>query len=421
MPDETLDITTESEIQLVSENATEVTIDNAVIDTTPVNTDQVIGNRTGWIRWTWTTIKTFLKTYFDTIYQAILVSGTNIKTINSESILGSGNITITVPDPTITTDTDTTINAGLIKSTGSKLAAAVGATDYMPAYSIDDFVEWVGSTSYPIGSKVFRYGGITTSYYVCKTANDDAIFNGEKWLTITLFQDISSDLGIPIIREVEGITYVERAAFPDFQDAIDLSEYEAADSWTAGTEYEAGVKSKDFYDGFIFYLRCKTTHISTGDHWAANDGANWYLVWYTIGDISALTDTAGLLAPAYERQIVLIDSATLLATGDSQGSYMIPTSLNGWYLIGVSAGVDTASSSGLPTFQIRKNATDLLSTLLTIDATELTSYTATTAAVIIEANSQVATGDVIYVDCDVAGTGTKGGRVNLTFATTLPS
>lgn len=39
-------------------------------------------------------IKAFLKTYFDTLYQAILVSGTNIKTINSNSLLGGGDLVI---------------------------------------------------------------------------------------------------------------------------------------------------------------------------------------------------------------------------------------------------------------------------------------------------------------------------------------
>lgn len=39
-------------------------------------------------------IKAFVKTYLDTFYQTILVSGTSIKTINSTSLLGSGDIAI---------------------------------------------------------------------------------------------------------------------------------------------------------------------------------------------------------------------------------------------------------------------------------------------------------------------------------------
>ena len=39
-------------------------------------------------------IKSTLKTYFDTLYQVVLVSGTNIKTVNNQSLLGSGNLDI---------------------------------------------------------------------------------------------------------------------------------------------------------------------------------------------------------------------------------------------------------------------------------------------------------------------------------------
>ena len=58
---------------------------------------------------------------------------------------------------------------------------------------------------------------------------------------------------------------------------------------------------------------------------------------------------------------------------------------------------------------------DMLTTKITIDASEFTSYTAATAPVIDTGNDDVATGDLIAIDVDVAGTGAKGLGVILTF------
>ncbi len=65
---------------------------------TPVDADQVglMDSAASNIlkKLSWANIKATLKTYFDTVYQAVLVSGTNIKTINGTTILGSGDLTV---------------------------------------------------------------------------------------------------------------------------------------------------------------------------------------------------------------------------------------------------------------------------------------------------------------------------------------
>lgn len=106
-----------------------------------------------------------------------------------------------------------------------------------------------------------------------------------------------------------------------------------------------------------------------------------------------------------------------LTTGNGKAYYRVPSTLNGKVLASVAAAVSTASSSGLPTVQIHNvtDAVDMLSIALTIDASETDSSTAATPAVIDAANDDVATGDLLRIDVDVAGTGTKGLIVELQF------
>ena len=116
-------------------------------------------------------------------------------------------------------------------------------------------------------------------------------------------------------------------------------------------------------------------------------------------------------------QVKVIDDTTTLTTGDGKVIFLIPQELNGYNLVGANAFVTTVSSSGTPTVQIRNvtDAVDMLSTRITIDANEYTSYTAAAAAVVNATYDDVATGDRLAVDVDVAGTGAKGLGIVLTF------
>jgi len=113
-----------------------------------------------------------------------------------------------------------------------------------------------------------------------------------------------------------------------------------------------------------------------------------------------------------------------ITTGDSKAKVQIPSTMNGWNLVEVESSLSTVSSSGIPTVQIRRSRrasatsrtnADMLSTKLTIDASEFDSVDAVAAAVINGSNDDVNTGDHIYIDIDVAGTGAKGLSVRMTF------
>jgi len=141
------------------------------------------------------------------------------------------------------------------------------------------------------------------------------------------------------------------------------------------------------------------------------------------GTSTALAVTPDALAGSIHGRktvyIKVLANDTALETGDGKAYVTIPDSLSGMNLVDADAAVYTVSSSGTPTIQIHNltDAVDMLSTLITIDASEFSSYTAATPPVIDGAADDVVTGDRIRIDVDVAGTDTTGLDVILTFAT----
>jgi hypothetical protein len=106
--------------------------------------------------------------------------------------------------------------------------------------------------------------------------------------------------------------------------------------------------------------------------------------------------------------IAVSDEETDLTTGNAKVTFRMPFAMT---LTAVRASLTTASSSGDPTFDINEGGSTILSTKLSIDATETTSTTAATAAVI--SDTALADDAEITIDIDTAGTGAKGAKVYL--------
>lgn len=120
------------------------------------------------------------------------------------------------------------------------------------------------------------------------------------------------------------------------------------------------------------------------------------------------SQTNGLLWQGqYEVLIIPIgDETTAITTGTAKVTWRMPFAMT---VTAVRASVNTVSSSGLPTFDINEAGTTIISTKLTIDASEFTSVTAATPAVISDAS--LADDAEMTIDVDVAGTGAKGAKI----------
>jgi hypothetical protein len=121
------------------------------------------------------------------------------------------------------------------------------------------------------------------------------------------------------------------------------------------------------------------------------------------------------------RYVAVTLNATTALTTSEKAYFRIPAALTGMNLVSVAATVGTgaagSSSSGTPTFTV-KNVTDsnqMLSTSLTVDASEYSSATAAVAAVINTSFDDVVTDDLIEVAVTTAGTGVTYATVTMGF------
>ena len=134
----------------------------------------------------------------------------------------------------------------------------------------------------------------------------------------------------------------------------------------------------------------------------------------STGDVAAITlgSTISMSGTALRVKesfcVAVSDETTALTTGTAKVTFRMPYAFT---LTAVRASVNTVSSSGLPTFDINEGGASIFSTTLTIDASEKTSTTAATAAVI--SDTSLADDAEMTVDQDTAGTGATGAKVCL--------
>ena len=143
----------------------------------------------------------------------------------------------------------------------------------------------------------------------------------------------------------------------------------------------------------------------------------------TGSDAARAVTPDGLAGSIFGTAIVQIEVFAPTAdvtTGDGAAYFHTPADLAGMDLIGASALVITAGTTGTTDVQIARvrsgTPADMLSTKITIDSTETDSATAATAAVINGSNDDLATSDILRIDVDAtATTKAKGLLVTLRF------
>ena len=107
--------------------------------------------------------------------------------------------------------------------------------------------------------------------------------------------------------------------------------------------------------------------------------------------------------------IAVGDETTPIATGTAIITFRVPGDFT---VIGVRASLTTASSVGTVTIDIKESGSTILSTLITIDATEKTSETAAVAPVISDAD--LADDAEITIDITDAGSSADAAGLKVT-------
>ena len=285
-----------------------------------------------------------------------------VRDVVGTALVAGSNVTITVDDPS---DTITIAATGAVSSVNGETgvvvldAADVGALDASSGYNTaNGWLKLDGSGTAPdstIPASIARDSEVTSAVSAHAGATDP---HGDRAYAAGLVDDLSGVTNAATARSNLGLGNVDNTS--DANKPVSTAQQTALDG------------------------KAPASHTHT-----PADMSTW------VGLPVTFT-------------VACSDEITAITTGNAKVTFRMPHAMT---LTAVRASLTTASSSGTPTFDINEGGSSILSTKLTVDASELTSTTAATAAVISDAN--LADDAEITIDFDVAGTGAKG--VKITF------
>lgn len=203
-------------------------------------------------------------------------------------------------------------------------------------------------------------------------------FNGTNWINDT---DATGGGG----GDLNGLTDVVITSISDNE----ILQYDSGtSSWINQTISEAGLVSGSGV-AKISYQTTAPSSPATGDIWIDSD--------YTLDSLTQYMI------------IAVSDETTYLTTGTAKVTFRAPFAMTLPQI--PRASLTTASTSGVVTVDINESGTSILSTKLSIDASEKTSTTAATAAVL--SDTSIADDAEITIDIDAAGTSAAGLKIVL--------
>jgi hypothetical protein len=355
--------------------------------------------------------------------QASLVSGTNIKTINGSSILGSGDLVVSGGSGPSSTDaltegstnlyfTQARVRAAPLTSLDTTTTGAVSATSTV--------LEAVGRFIARFFTKRLFVGQAYANYDANSIGSDDPHL-----LEVT--NDPAQDAG-PLGAGYQfmrfnsyGASYGGNIHFCRYQGSV------ASPSSVNSSNYFMSFGFRSYASGSLQPSAAAYQYQATENHTSTAMGGKF--IWQVTqngsasrntafevgavgnGNVAQVTGSLGVAGAVkatsptgtyWEMVIAASDESTAITAGTGKVTFRMPRAVT---LTAVRASLTTAQSAGsIFTVDINEAGSTILSTKLTIDNTEKSSTTAATAAVI----SDTALADDAEITIDVDQIGTSG-------------